>query len=137
LKHRLKAICERSEIADRVHFVGWRPDVPEILAASDLLVLPSVWEGMPNIVLEAMASRRPVVATDVEGVRELLGPAGEEQIVPYGDSQALADKIVKLMYNRELAAEIGGQNRRRAEENFAISRMVTAYENLWESLATG
>jgi glycosyltransferase involved in cell wall biosynthesis len=92
---------------------------------------------MPNIVLEAMASRRPVVATDVEGVRELLGPAGEEQIVPYGDSQALADKIVKLMYNRELAAEIGGQNRRRAEENFAISRMVTAYENLWESLATG
>jgi glycosyltransferase involved in cell wall biosynthesis len=137
LKGRLKAICERSGITERVHFVGWRPDIPEILAASDLLVLPSAWEGMPNIVLEAMASRRPVVASDVEGVRELFGPAEEEQIVPYADSQAFTDKLVRIINNRELAAEIGGRNRRRAEEHFAISRMVAAYERLWESLATG
>ena len=59
---------------------------------ADLLVLPSAWEGMPNVVLEAMASRLPVVASDVEGVRELLGPAAERQTVRYGDTQVLIDK---------------------------------------------
>ena len=84
-------------IAERVHFAGWRTDVPEILAASSLLVLPSAWEGMPNVVLEAMASRLPVVATDVEGVRELLGPAAARQTVRYGDTKALIDKVVSFI----------------------------------------
>ena len=57
LRASLEAAARAAGIADRVHFAGWRADVPEILAASDLLVLPSVWEGMPNVVLEAMASR--------------------------------------------------------------------------------
>ncbi len=96
LQGRLESACRAAGIADRVHFAGWRSDVPEILAASELLVLPSVWEGMPNVVLEAMASRRPVVATDVEGVRELLGPLAARQLVRYGDTQDLIDKIVRL-----------------------------------------
>ena len=72
-RRKLEAQCRGLGIGDRVHFAGWRPDVAEILAASRLLVLPSAWEGMPNVVLEAMAAGLPVVATDVEGVRELLG----------------------------------------------------------------
>ena len=107
MRERLAADCEAAGIADRVHFVGWRPDVPELLAASDLLVLPSAWEGMPNVVLEAMASGLPVVASDVEGVRELLGAAGAEQTVPYADTQALAEAVVRLIHDRELAAAIG------------------------------
>ena len=99
-------------IADRVHFAGWRADVPEILAASDLLVLPSAWEGMPNVVLEAMASGLPVVATSVEGVEELLGPAAESQTVRYGDSAALATKIVRLVDDRHEATATGAENRR-------------------------
>ena len=79
----LESAAAASGLGERIHFAGWRADVPEILAASDLLVLPSAWEGMPNVVLEAMASRRPVVATDVEGVRELLGPGADLQTVPY------------------------------------------------------
>ena len=79
LRASLETAARTAGIAQRVHFVGWRPDVPEILAASGLLVLPSAWEGMPNVVLEAMASRRPVVATDVEGVRELLGSAARRR----------------------------------------------------------
>jgi glycosyltransferase involved in cell wall biosynthesis len=109
--------------------------VPEILAASGLLVLPSAWEGMPNVVLEAMASRLPIVATDVEGVRELLGQAADRQIVPVGNSQALADKVVSTLRNQSLAAALGSANRARAEEHFGISRMVRGYQSLWESLA--
>ena len=131
---KLERICRQSGLCDRIHLVGWRPDVPEILAASDLLVLPSAWEGMPNVVLEAMASRRPVVATDVEGVRELLGPAAEAQVVRYGDSQSLTEKIVRFLQDPRTAAETGTANRKRAEENFDVTRMVIAYQDLWESL---
>ena len=89
---------------------------------------------MPNVVLEAMASRRPVVATDVEGVRELLGSGAEGQTVPYGDTQLLPAEIVALMGDRPDSAAIGSENRQRVEANFGISRMVAAYEELWASL---
>jgi len=121
-------------IGNRVHFLGFRQDVPAVLAVSRLLVLPSRWEGMPNVVLEAMASRLPVVAADVEGVRELLGPAVEQQVVRHGDSAGLAAKVLRLLNDRELAAELGHSNRLRAEEAFAIERMVAAYEELWTML---
>jgi starch synthase (maltosyl-transferring) len=133
----LQSACRATGIADRVHFAGWRSDVPEILAASDVLVLPSAWEGMPNVVLEAMASRRPVVATDVEGVRELLGPSAAHQVVRYGDTQDLIDKIVGLVSDPAAAAAMGDQNHHRVEEHFPISRTISAYEDLWASLAAG
>ena len=70
----MRQFCLAAGIAPRVHFVGWRADIPAIFAASSLLTLASAWEGMPNVVLEAMASGLPVVATRVEGIDELLGP---------------------------------------------------------------
>ncbi len=82
---------------------------------------------MPNVVLEAMAAGLPVVATDVEGVREVLGPAAAAQIVPFGDTAALAEKLIRFVKDAEIAAEIGAQNRRRVEENFSLSGMVAAY----------
>lgn len=135
MRSSLERASKVAGIADRVHFTGWRADVPEILAASSLLVLPSAWEGMPNVVLEAMASRRPVVATDVEGVRELLGPNAPRQTIRHGDSQMLADAIVALMLDPELSNATGRANRHRAEESFGITRMVKVYEDLWASLA--
>ena len=90
---------------------------------------------MPNVVLEAMASKRPVVASDVEGVGELLGPGAERQTVRHGDTRALVDAIAAFLLDPALSRATGMANRRRAEENFGISRMVKAYEDLWESLA--
>ena len=130
----LQRLCEKMGTAGRVHFAGWRPDVPAILAASRLLVLPSRWEGMPNVVLEAMASRLPVVATEAEGIDELLGPQAAAQTVRFGDSEALVQKIVALAGNPLAAAELGTANRARAEKDFSLGSMVTAYEDLWESL---
>lgn len=131
---RLEQLCQKLGIASRVHFVGWRSDVPEILAASQMLALPSRWEGMPNVVLQAMASRLPVIATDAEGVRELLGPEADAQVVRYGDSQAFTNKLVKILSDQQLAAELGGKNRFRAEREFTFERVVAAYQNLWTSL---
>ncbi len=134
LAGRLSQMTQTLGVADRVHFARWRADVPEILAASSLLVLPSVWEGMPNVVIEAMASRLPVVASAVEGVQELLGSEADGQTVRHGDSQVIIEKIVGILSNATLAAATGAANRRRAEGHFGISEMVRAYEELWDSL---
>jgi glycosyltransferase involved in cell wall biosynthesis len=131
----LERLAAAAGVADRVHFAGWRDDVPEILARSRLLVLPSAWEGMPNVVLEAMAARLPVVASDVEGVRELLGPGAEAQTVHHGDSESWVEKVVGFISDVELAEKTGLENRRRVEEHFTLAGMVAAYEGLWESLA--
>lgn len=131
---RLEAACRRLGIADRVHFAGWRSDVPEILAASELLVLPSAWEGMPNAVLQAMANARPVLATDVEGVRELLGAEAESQVVQHGDSAALASRLVAMVSDPHLSDRLGQANRARSEQEFSIDRVVTAYQDFWQSL---
>jgi starch synthase (maltosyl-transferring) len=129
-----RRICYDLGIRQRVHVAGWRADVPEVLGASDLLVLPSEWEGMPNVVLEAMATGLPVVASDVEGIRELLGGKAAMQTVRFGDSGALTDRIVQLLSDPTLAAELGAANRRRVEEHFGLDSMVEAYQRLWESL---
>jgi glycosyltransferase involved in cell wall biosynthesis len=121
----------------RVHFLGFRPNVPEILAASDVLVLPSRWEGMPNVVLEAMAASRPVVAYDVEGVTEALGPAAAQQVVRPEHAEALVAKLHAILKAPDFAAELGRMNRARVEQHFRVEAMVQAYERLYQSLCDG
>jgi glycosyltransferase involved in cell wall biosynthesis len=126
----LRALAEQSEIASRIHFAGWHADVPEILKASDLLVLPSRWEGMPNVILEAMAAGRAVVSTDVEGVRELLGDVANEQVVPKGNYVALAERVDSLLADEPTRRRLGDANQRRADD-FTLDKMVRAYEMLF------
>ncbi len=133
----LEAKCRSLGLSDRVHFALWRLDIPQILASSRLLVLPSLWEGMPNAVLEAMAAGLPVVVTDVEGVRDILGPTAGGQVIPLGDVQAFADRIICLVRDPQAAAAIGEANRRRVAESFTLEAMVEAYQSLWRSLLAG
>ena len=89
---------------------------------------------MPNAVLEAMAAGLPIVATDVEGVRELLGPTADGQVAQLGDGNTFSDRVIRLVRDAQLAAEIGAANRRRAAESFTLAGMVAAYQSLWQSL---
>lgn len=82
-------------IEDRVRWLGLCHDMAETLAAADAFLLSSAWEGMPLVIGEAMAMQKPIVATDVGGVRELVGATG--LIVPPGNSQALAEAILRVM----------------------------------------
>ena len=133
----LQRQCREARIDDRVHFAGWRKEIPAILAASSLLVLTSAWEGMPNVVLEAMASGLPVVATRVEGVCEILGPGFQEQSVPYGKWQDFSDSVVRILSDGKLAERLGRENRRRTEHEFTVERMVASYQDLWERIVAG
>jgi glycosyltransferase involved in cell wall biosynthesis len=130
----LRDEVRRLQIAHRVHFAGWQADVPAIMAVADLLVLPSRWEGMPNVILEAMASQKPVVAMNAEGVTEILGNAAEQQTAAVGQWTEFADRIVKILSNRELALRLGELNQSRVQE-FSFDLMVAAYSQLYTSLA--
>ena len=131
----LQRLCRNLGIAERIHFAGWRPDLAEILRGCALLVLPSRWEGMPNVLMEAMASGLPIVATRAPGVEELLGPLADRQAVPLGAAEAFVSKIVWMLQNPRKAADLGNQNRRRVSQHYTIRRMIASYEQLYESLA--
>ena len=137
LGEKLRTWVAKENLQSRIHFAGRRNDVPSLFCAADLFVLPSLWEGLPNVVLEAMASGLPVVATQVEGVCELLGSGFQEQSVPYGKWENLSNLIVRVMSDRGLADRLGRENRERTEQNFTIGRMVESYERLWEQILTG
>lgn len=133
LDDHLKQLARRLGVAERVHFAGWRAEVPAVIRASDLVVLPSRWEGMPNAVLEAMAAATAVVSTDVEGVRELLGDAAEGQIVAAGDYEAFSERIVTLILDDRERAGLAAHNALTAKQ-FGLQTMVSAYERLFTEL---
>ena len=97
---------------DRVCFLGVRSDVPQLLAASDVVVLSTAYEGMSLSLLEAMAAGRPLIASDVPGVHDLVSSAG--LLFPFGDDQRLAELIRQVCEDPTFAAEVGAKCRARA-----------------------
>ena len=115
----------------RVHWLGRRTDVPSLMRSADLLVLPSLWEGMPNVVLEAMAARRAVIGTRVEGTEELVVPGETGWLVAPNDVDALAGALLDAASNRDRLTRFGEAGRTRVETGFTPARVVQAYELLW------
>jgi len=129
----------RAWIADhhcesRIHWLGRRTDVPQLLTACDCLALTSDWEGMPNVVLEAMAAGRPVVATRVEGVAELVRDGVNGWTVSRGDWRALQERFKSLLQNPGEMARMGVESQTIALKDFTVIRMVRSYESLYEKL---
>jgi glycosyltransferase involved in cell wall biosynthesis len=123
---------------DAVRFLGERRDIPEILKASDVVVLPSSErEGLSISVLEAMAARRPVVATDVGGNRQTIEDGRTGLIVPAADAGALSKALLRMLGEPELARSMGEAGRAKVEREFGVSRMVKQTADLYESLLAG
>jgi glycosyltransferase involved in cell wall biosynthesis len=129
----LRAAAQRMS-PTRIHFAGWQPNVAPLLAASSLLVLPSRYEGMPNVLLEAMAAGLPVLTTPVEGVREILGDDVNQQAVPF-DVATWHDALARLLRSPEHAAAIGIRNRECIRQQFSMAAMIEHYERLFSGLA--
>jgi starch synthase (maltosyl-transferring) len=119
----------------RVHFAGWQADIAGILQASRLLVLPSRFEGMPNVVLEAMAAGRPALVTPVEGTEELLGDHAFGQVLRW-DRSLWSGGLGRFLTNDQLARETGQHNQARIREHFSLTGMVERYARLFSDLAT-
>jgi glycosyltransferase involved in cell wall biosynthesis len=122
-------------VADRVHFLGWRQDIPQVLKRADLLVLPSRYEGMPNVLLEALAAGVPIVATRAEGTQEVLGDLAESCLVDFGRSHDLITKVVQAATDSTLRGTLVAAGKERMRRDFSIEKMVQNYQQLWR-LAT-
>lgn len=125
LRLELEELARRNGLATSVRLLGFRAPVLPYLLACDLLVQSSLSEGMPNAVLEAMAARRPVVATRVGGLPEVVSDGETGVLVPPADAQALARAIVGLLADRERRADMGAAAWRRVRDHFPAERMVT------------
>jgi len=118
---------------DRVRWLGLRHDLPALLGAADGFVLASAWEGMPLVVGEAMAMEKYVVATDVGGVRELLGDTGT--LVPARSSGDLAAAMLTVMrVSPEDRAHMGQSARKRILHSFNINSRTDEWERLYHSI---
>ncbi len=115
----------------RVHLLGRRSDVASLLKRADLLVLPSHWEGMPNVVLEAMACSRAVVATRVEGSEDLVEPGRTGWLIEPRRPIALAEALVEALADPERTISMGRAGRQRLEDRFTHRAVIEAYERLW------
>lgn len=130
-KQELEQCASRLRLGDRVIFTGFRLDVPAVLSALDISVLPSLSEGLSNSLLESMAAGLPVIATNVGGSREAVEDGATGIVVRPRDSDALARAMALLLENPDLAAEFGAAGRRRIAERFSLEKMVRETEALY------
>jgi glycosyltransferase involved in cell wall biosynthesis len=121
---RLEAVCQRWNICQSVAFLGTRADVAGLLGQSSFLVLASQFEGCPNAVMEAMASGRAVVSTDVGDVQELVTEGETGFVVSRDDDQAFADRLRALILDPGLCKKMGLAGRAKAENEFGLDRLV-------------
>ncbi len=136
LQDQLAEQIRRSSLTGRVHLLGPRDDVPALLKAADVFVLPSRTEGLPNALLEAMAAGCAVVTTDVPGCRDLIEHQETGLVVPYGDTPALADAIRRLLTDRPLASGLSRRAAEVVEKSWHIDRTFDAYEALYREMST-
>ena len=115
-------------------FAGFRPDIPNMLSIMDVFTLPSILEGLPRVLIEALALARPVVATSIDGVTEIAQHGVTALLVPPGEPDPVADGIISLLKDQGLANRLGEAGRKLAEERFSLSRTVEEVDRFYTTL---
>jgi glycosyltransferase involved in cell wall biosynthesis len=134
IRAELERLVESLGLVERVHFLGFREDVDNIYADSDALIFPSLTEGAPFAIIEALASGRPVVATDVGGISELIDDGKCGFVVPARDPKALAQALLKLIRDENLRRTFGENARRKVYPHLSHTRLVKDMEKIYLEL---
>lgn len=129
----LENLCKDLKIKDRVVFTGWRSNVPDFLSLFDIFVLPSLNEGMGRVLVEAMAAGRPIVASNVGGIPDMVKDGQNGLLVPAADVKALANGIDFLLTNPEKRTEMGGTGKKMAIQ-YGSDSMVQKIDQLYQDL---
>ena len=133
----LNRLVRKCQLEDSFHFWGFLDDIGPYLKGCDLFVLSSLYEGMPNVVMEAMAVGKAVVATDVNGVQELMEDGKTGIIVPPRDAGALAEAIEELIDQPQLLKKCGLNGMERVKHSFTLSRMLDELETYFQEMLNG
>jgi glycosyltransferase involved in cell wall biosynthesis len=121
-------------LAERVHFLGNRRDVPDLLGAMDIFVLPSHSEGVSLAVLEAMAAGLPVIVSEVGGLPEIVRHEENGLLIPPKDPEALAKSLAQLLDSPDLAKRLGAKAREHIQEKYSLEQMSRAVNEAYDEL---
>jgi len=133
----LERFTRNLDLESHVHFLGHQKDIDGLLDAIDVVVVPSRFEGMPNTVLEAMRAGKPVIATRIPGMDEVVLDGITGILVEPKQPFALARAISRLLSDQELRERMGAAGKQRIQEAFSVERMVDSYSELYESVLSG
>jgi len=136
LEAELKAICKAAGLTDQVRFLGYRTDLQRLLAAADLVVLPSISEGLPLAAVEALAAARPIVATDTGGIPEVILNGQTGLLIPPYDSAALAEAMHRVLNDAALALRLGTNGRLFVEQHFDVRVQIEDTMALYRDLTS-
>lgn len=127
----LRGFAREAGIESRVHLLGTRRDIPNILAAADIFTMPSHWEGLPVALLEAMFSAKPVVASGISGIPEAITDGEHGLLTPPGDEAAVAKALERYLLDANARTRFGAAALARANSTFHVSAMTDAYERAY------
>ena len=130
----LKVLVSQLELSDDVIFTGFLEDVPRIIATFDVAVLPSYFEGMGRVLLEAMAMEKPVVGTKVGGIPDLIEQGLNGYLVNPGNERELASAVLKILNDKALAAKMGESGRKKMTDRFSADTMVRSIEKVYSEV---
>lgn len=128
-----KCLVRELNLGDYIIFTGVRDDIPELVANFDIFILPSLWEGMPRSLIEAMALAKPVIVYDIGGIREVVSDDVNGLIVPLNRTDEFARRIIVLLEDANYRNRLGKQARI-TSENFDFSRVATRTQGMYEAL---
>jgi glycosyltransferase involved in cell wall biosynthesis len=134
VKARLEQLVSHYGVAEKVRFLGFREDVAELLAAADMVVLPSLREGLSISLLEAMAAEKPIVATSIGSHLEVASQAPMAELVPPANAQALRDAIVALAGDADRRSALAASGRTLFASRYTEGRMLDEYRELYMEL---
>jgi glycosyltransferase involved in cell wall biosynthesis/ribosomal protein S18 acetylase RimI-like enzyme len=134
VRARLESMAHATGVSDRVAFLGFREDIGDLLAASDLVILPSLREGLSISLLEAMAAGKPIIASNIGSHRELASQADMARLVPPANPAALAEAIQQVAHDPALMAHLASAAHSLFESRYTEDRMLNEYRQLYLSL---
>ena len=134
LRQELERLAMSLGIRDRLVLTGYHSDIRDMMAAMDVVVIPSVLEGFPMITLEAMAMEKPIVATRIDGITEQIMDGREGILVPPRNTANLSQAIIKIVSNPNMAFTLGKAARRRVTTEFSVQQMIKATIHVYEGL---
>ncbi len=136
-RHALEGLCRELGVGDRVHLLGHRDDVGDLLAAADIFAMPSLWEGLPLALLEAKRAGKAIVASATSGIPEAIVPEVDGLLTQPGNVEELAAALQRLVADPALRQRLAAKATSRGRAEFSIDTMSAAYERLYAAALTG